>query len=79
MHCKELTRRIKDAEDSGARSSCGEGRREASQVLLLDGLPRNRCPLANTPAQGTLQDFPGECWQEGAGRRRDLGGVTEGT
>ena len=28
---------------------------EASQVLLLDGLPRDQGPLANTLAQGTLQ------------------------
>ena len=28
---------------------------EASQVLLLDGLPRDQGPLANTLARGTLQ------------------------
>lgn len=42
----------------GLEVSVAKAGGEASQILLLDGLPRDQGPLANTHAQGTLLTSP---------------------
>lgn len=78
MPSKELEVQGLGSRSLGLAAGMTMAGRKPARALVLDGLLRNQCPLANTTCPGCPAGPPLEgCWQE-AGRRRILGRGVEG-